>query len=240
MTLFDAEFTADELAAERDEPRPGLWWERDAAPIQGDGRALEQHATDCLIVRELMRRSEGLTTVREIEQLRRVMQPWFQQVRVVVEPWDNAPTLAPIQWEGEARQQRGGVHSDPLTRVIARRVFGRRDLDWELQPICACCHEADLHPTRELIAQAQHRCDVAEGWARGGTEHCRCTMSREGVREASGPACTCTYFHLLKYGDVSRLRRVNCGGRRHAHQADCEKLRWSTKWRQFANGMFNE
>jgi len=106
MTLLDArELTAEERAAVADEPRPGVWI--DAKNWANDGRVLSQEDTDVAIVTELWASTAG--NARAHEALRDAVHPWLD---------DSTYT------------QRGGIHSDPLVRLLAYRAWGERDRRW--------------------------------------------------------------------------------------------------------------
>jgi hypothetical protein len=114
--LDERELTDAERAAIADEPRPGVWIQ-DADPLRGrhfvgDGRLFSQDNTDCLIARELEwshRVDHALLT------------PWRRTVQVEWDAHLKKPRSAP------AEQQRGGIHSDPLVRLLAFRAWGDRD-----------------------------------------------------------------------------------------------------------------
>ncbi|MEO7733723.1 MAG: hypothetical protein ABIY55_22355 [Kofleriaceae bacterium] len=114
MSLVDCDPTPEDLEAERDAPRPGVW----AGVTIADLRALTQDETDCLIRAELyFTRSVGTS--------------WEREVRAAVggEPrWmDFTDRQGRVT---RTYRQRGGIDSDPLVRVLARRAWGDRDRQW--------------------------------------------------------------------------------------------------------------
>lgn len=136
--LEERELTDDERAAIADEARPGVWIEehevfhtmrerpistRTGRPIEvkaeierrGDGRAFTQDETDTLISSEL--HYAQILPNAEFEELR----------AIVGEPMDVVIMDVPVN---RARQQRGGIHSDPLVRLLAFRAWGDRDRSW--------------------------------------------------------------------------------------------------------------
>lgn len=232
--------------------RPGLWWERwDGAGedlgAHGDGRVLTQDQTDVTIVEELILR------VQDDREFAEIAAPWKVSTHGVMPSDRHEAPERPDQLTLVCAQ-RGGIHSDPLVRAYALAAWGERDVAWHEQPICACGHEADLHPittprwlwsakagerSRMQIGQRQHRCEVAFtresrsantmiGDQEGVWEfhaECQCTFSRERVRELSGPACTCGFAGI----PTSREARHNAGGVRDLglrHHPECEKLAW--------------
>jgi hypothetical protein len=109
-SLLDRDASPDDLEAARDAPRPGVWAGEDGADL----RALTQDETDALIRRELV----SLTPLSERMQLR-------QAVGGILDlpGWSSPVRRIP-------RVQRGGIDSDPLVRVLARRAWGDRDYAW--------------------------------------------------------------------------------------------------------------
>ncbi len=103
--------TAEERAAEDDEPRPGTWF----GDLLADGRVLSQDDTDALIRRELF----SVVADDERAELARLC----GRPRDVRAPVADFPRL-------ELWHQRGGLDSDPLVRVLAYRVWGDRDRRW--------------------------------------------------------------------------------------------------------------
>ena len=115
----DHELTAEERAAIADEARPGVWIENG---LDGDGRELTQDQTDALIGRELYRQcpSDQLGTLTSIAGP-------LRETRMEYPGPHGAIT---------ALTQRGGIHSDPLVRLLAFRAWGDRDRRWFER-----CHE---------------------------------------------------------------------------------------------------
>ena len=121
MTLLDErELTAGERAAIADEPRPGVWIQDSRGPgyseqPTGDGRALTQHETNILIGLELWMGSHY---------------PDSHYIEAAL----GYRGSTNVQLEGVAGgwsfQQRGGIHDDPLIRLIAFRKWGDRDRQW--------------------------------------------------------------------------------------------------------------
>lgn len=95
------ELTAAERAAQDTAPRPGIW----AGDELADLRRLSQDETDLLIRHELARYAFN--------------DPELLSVL-------GGPLAAP----GVAKLQRGGLDSDPLVRVLARRAWRDRDERW--------------------------------------------------------------------------------------------------------------
>lgn len=133
MSLLDErELTAEERAAIADEPRPGVWIEEhiiltaaqnDGQPIvdrRGDGRTLDQAQTDSAIAAALFR----LAGPEEQEQV----------LRAVVASLNGGRALDGVTSKSTgqvyATEQRGGIHSDPLVRLLAFRAWGDRDRRW--------------------------------------------------------------------------------------------------------------
>lgn len=150
--LSERELTDAERAAIADDPRPGVWLESVArvgpgrlVPVsslaqpvhevdvpcewRGDGRALDQQQTDVAIVSELYAGTD--------EDGRALMME-FSNTIVTGTPirrrgGDALPVgFIPHQIDGDFRcsQQRGGIHSDPLVRLLAYRAWGERDRAW--------------------------------------------------------------------------------------------------------------
>jgi hypothetical protein len=107
VSLLDRPETPEDREAERDEPRPGVW----AGEPRADLRALTQDETDLLIRRELVASASSADVMNVIAAVGGVveMPPWHSPV---------------------PRCQRGGIDSDPLVRVLARRAWGDRDREW--------------------------------------------------------------------------------------------------------------
>jgi hypothetical protein len=116
--LSERELTEAERAAIADEARPGVWVQMPPSDVlinidhfkpNGDGRALTQDETDLLIARELFREHSDDAT------------------RIIVSTWLKHGLYFQL---AEPIQQRGGIHSDPLVRLLAIRAWGDRDRAW--------------------------------------------------------------------------------------------------------------
>lgn len=136
MTLLDSrDIAPEERAAVADEPRPGVWVQEEIVKDVlvnrygdrleteigrrqiGDGRALDQHQTDQAIVFELMSLAgDDLELIKEVAG---GLRPFALNDRTVTE-------------------QRGGIHSDPLVRLLAFRAWGDRDRAW-FEPHAVIC-----------------------------------------------------------------------------------------------------
>jgi hypothetical protein len=117
--LVERDLTPQEREAVADEPRAGVWVETDAPTYPheaGDGRELTQDQTDCLIVTEL-----GLATDEPFNEFVALVDPWVRPVYLA--------SANPVRMH-DARQQRGGIHSEPLVRLLAFRTWGDRDRKW--------------------------------------------------------------------------------------------------------------
>lgn len=111
MSLLDRDGTPEDRAAAADAPRPGIWTGEDAA----DRRALTQDQTDMLIRFELYRRADR------------------DERDAIVSAVGGQPGLVFLEDAGRvtrAQCQRGGIDSDPLVRILARRAWGDRDQQW--------------------------------------------------------------------------------------------------------------
>ena len=109
--LLDRDPSHADLAAERDEPRPGVWAGEDGTDL----RALTQDETDMLIRAELWHNvppGEQLELKGAIGELRRVFVSIGERMEM------------PIY------TQRGGIDSEPMVRILARRAWGDRDRRW--------------------------------------------------------------------------------------------------------------
>lgn len=121
-----------EAMAQDHAPQPGVWWQSpvDAAGyLEGNGRQLSQDETDLLIVSELYKTG----TRADLELLEQLWGP-----PIVFRDRDKRSSH-----DITARQQRGGVHSDPLIRIAAVRAFGLRDFQWGTK-----CEEPSCEWTR--------------------------------------------------------------------------------------------
>lgn len=121
-----------EWLAKDQEPRPGRWYEGgchvvleddgkrtfivdDVRKERGDGRLLDQVATDALIVIEIHRKIAPCSTPVMLELNRRL--PWPLSAG-----WLNDPAMF------SATAQRGGIHADPFARALALALWGNRDV----------------------------------------------------------------------------------------------------------------
>ncbi len=135
MTILgshDEELTAEERAAIADEARPGVWIEEhvilaaeqnDGKPIvdrRGDGRVLDQAQTDSAIAAALFR----LAGPAEQESVLRTVIASLKCDR----PIDGVTSKS--TGKVFATDQRGGIHSDELVRLLAFRAWGDRDRRW--------------------------------------------------------------------------------------------------------------
>ena len=118
--------TDEERAAVREAARLGTWWGDDGA----DGRRLTQRETDVLgryqLVDHLVGfhpRMKGTPRDIDMDSLAKIVgrEQDLQRLRL-------PETAASVG--GVASQQRGGLDSDPLVRLLAWRVWGERDVSW--------------------------------------------------------------------------------------------------------------
>jgi hypothetical protein len=117
VTILDErELTDAERAAIADEPRPGVWITSNPNTLQaGDGRVLDQDRTDLLIAAELHSYHSAVDLEASIG----------PPPTVVIA---GVPAGTPRYVV--TNQQRGGIHSDPLVRLLAFRAWGERDRAW--------------------------------------------------------------------------------------------------------------
>jgi hypothetical protein len=118
VTLLDErELTDAERAAIADEARPGVWCETDRGRINnGDGKRLDQQQTDILIVTEL-HRIPGIDQSKLVDAI-----GW--PVKLELQPYHSQNLFQ------QAFEQRGGIHSEQLVRLLAFRAWGERDRTW--------------------------------------------------------------------------------------------------------------
>jgi hypothetical protein len=107
--------TPEDLQAERDEPRPGLVAVKQD-PRPWDLRALTQDQTDQLIRFELAQMCRDSTEHEQIVQS--------------IDGGAAEPVINIAVRRERYSWQRGGIHSDPSVRVLARRAWGDRDRAW--------------------------------------------------------------------------------------------------------------
>lgn len=173
MTLLDERELSDaERLAIADEPRPGVWIEehevyvklathplsaQTGEPIEvkpeidrsGDGRTLTQHETDVLIVRELWRRTQNGATFPVSAELHSAVLPWLGPMLLDTDGG---------KYRSEAYQQRGGLHSDEVVRLLAFRAWGERDRANDLVKLRATIDLlASLHGVTRLAVIADMR-----------------------------------------------------------------------------------
>jgi hypothetical protein len=114
----DESFKPDELAAAKVDPRPGVV-SKDGCPywLSWEQRQLTQDETDALIYIEVRARCDP----REHDEL----QSLFGPLRAIMRDQTTAryPTTVRYPLTG----QRGGIHSEPLMRILAYRTWGDRD-----------------------------------------------------------------------------------------------------------------
>jgi hypothetical protein len=170
--IFEARpLTADEQAAIADEPRNGIWWQPSwmlGGPA--DKRPLTQEQTDRLIAHELLTLTCGVPPAPN-STLAKLTEPYapapidlvvelnqveLNQVRAFAfgPPSQNPPKITLAR---TAHCQRNGIHSDPLIRVLAYRVWGERDRKWQSM-IDTIVKVAEMHG-----AQPVHLCHAAQG-----------------------------------------------------------------------------
>jgi len=107
-----------------DAPRPGSWFGDEGA----DGRMLDQQQADVLIRSQLWSHASGSAAgfVANHAELEGILGP-LQQIELAMSQ-GNADR--PRAHTFVARQQRGGISSDPLVRLLAFRAWGDRDQHW--------------------------------------------------------------------------------------------------------------
>lgn len=113
--LLDRDPSPQDIEAERDQPRPGVWAGEAGAGL----RALTQDETDALIRAELVF-AAGFGHSAEVAKACGFRNIGDVKLLMFGTPPDRCA----------ARIQRGGIDSDPLVRVIARRAWGERDRRW--------------------------------------------------------------------------------------------------------------
>lgn len=130
--LDERELSADERAAIADEARPGVWLYASGNTHRGDGRALDQENTDAAI--EIEMRFVFMRQHAERIAISGVL-PRFRRPVIMVEQADGSGERAVMNLE--MLTQRGGIHSDPLVRLLAYRAWGERDRRWFASDECA-------------------------------------------------------------------------------------------------------
>jgi len=117
--LIERDPTPEDLEAERDQPRPGVWGGEQGA----DFRALTQDQTDALIRAELVL---SATAAERDDVIRAVGTPRAVDLDAHRDIGDGQQVRGIVL----AHCQRGGIDSDPLVRVLARRAWRDRDRQW--------------------------------------------------------------------------------------------------------------
>jgi hypothetical protein len=170
--VIDRDLTADERAAVAMEPRPGRWWQPKGDPSdpwsqRPDGRLFSQSDTDMLIASELRLWTPTTSAQAAAEyqaviadalspwrfggvKIRKTMSvDWARSFEPVIDPMlPNQPTKVVAL----ATLQRGGIHSDPLVRLLAFRVWGERDQIWlRLHDAVHTAAREQGHPLRSVI-----------------------------------------------------------------------------------------
>lgn len=106
--------TSEERDAHDEDPRPGVWagqiGQYYGAEEQGDLRVLTQDQTDRLIRLELLVEHYRLERSEVKRMVGHLLQPHGDDILMV--------------------NQRGGIDSDPLVRLLAYRAWGDRDRRW--------------------------------------------------------------------------------------------------------------
>jgi hypothetical protein len=114
-----------ERAAMEETERPGTWFGDDGA----DGRWLTQEQTDMLVRAELWRHAvrhvTGLPDALN-EELRGII----GELRMLELSTETGDGYSVRRRSRRASQQRGGIDSDPLVRLLAWRAWGDRDRFW--------------------------------------------------------------------------------------------------------------
>src|SRR5689334_16335453 len=141
--LEERDLADDERAITAEEARPGVWVEeysgfRGRPRVVGDGRLLTQFQTDCLIVIELLDTAIGRPEEARVQETVRSIYPsttamprltWF----------DRGFTRMAV-----ARRQRGGIHSEPVIRLLAFRAWQHRDRKWRAADTDAVLQRAGM------------------------------------------------------------------------------------------------
>ncbi len=179
--------TEGERLAHDADPRPGSWL--------GDGRMLTQAETDTLICTELWR-DVPLAEVHDLT-IRSVLgEPRFI---IMCSPRPNGGN----DWVDRARAQRGGLHSDPLLRLLTFRAWGARDQRWFEDRGIRAGDPLRWHPTeggRAVVtlawpsdgavrrAQSEHTLRPGERYLRSTDQSVWTVGTRQ--RDPKSPPCT--------------------------------------------------
>jgi hypothetical protein len=94
--------------------------------VRGDGRLLSQDDTDGAIATELLL---VISTTRAERVAMRQALGVFRKPEILVEQADGSGSRTVSLYE--MIQQRGGIHSDPIVRLLAYRSWGDRDRRWQ-------------------------------------------------------------------------------------------------------------
>lgn len=113
-SIIDRDPSPEDFEAEHDAPRQGVW----AGEPGADLRLLSQDETDRLIRMELVASASAAEVMDVLA---------ATGGRVEMPPWPDDDPVRPFH---SARMQRGGIDSDPLVRILARRAWGDRDWQW--------------------------------------------------------------------------------------------------------------
>jgi hypothetical protein len=138
--ILDRDPTPEDLEAKLDQPRPGVWAGEDGADL----RALTQDQTDILIRHELIWRG---AEAGERDAVARMCGYSSSD--------ENRRLMGAADLDARAMHQRGGIDSDPLVRVLARRAWGDRDRQWfELRGVRKGDRVAFVDGPRRQIAKS--------------------------------------------------------------------------------------
>lgn len=124
-SLFaDRQLTLAERAAHDEDPRPGIW----AGEAAADLRKLSQNETDILVTSSMWRTIALSSSIFMLDEERAMLEAAIGRHAMMSLPRLTAH-LKPQQYI-KATTQRGGIHSDPLVRLLAFRAWGDRDQKW--------------------------------------------------------------------------------------------------------------
>lgn len=148
--LDDRDLTDDERRAVDDVERPGVWRHHNPnpPPMLGarpkrtprppayrtgngfDEHQLDQYETDMLIAYELWQRFGWCDSSVSDEITRIIGSPAMIAIEIGVGRWNGVGKPTSEYAMCYATEQRGGIHSDPLVRLLAYRTWGERDRMW--------------------------------------------------------------------------------------------------------------